>query len=73
MPEKYIRLIQDNHVGRPDPTRSGCKTVTTQCSRGEQQLWVDVGLHQSSIPSIPVPTSDGCVDTGCEKLRTYLD
>ena len=43
VPEKYIILVQDMYMV--------CKNSSAQCGRGEQQLWVDVVLHQGSALS----------------------
>ena len=45
---------------------------SAQCGRGEQQLWCG-GRTSSRLVHKPiaVPTTDGCVDKGCEKERTW--
>ena len=67
MPEKYIRLIQNMY--------QGCKTVVRSAAGESNSFGVEVGLHQGSAlsPYLAVLTPDGCVDTGCEKGRTWIN
>ena len=66
VPEEYIRLVQDMY--------RGCKNNSAQCGRGEQLLWGEGrATARLGLKPTPVPTTDGCVDRGCEKGRTWIN
>ena len=52
----------------------GMQNSSAQCGRGEQHLWCG-GRTSSRLVHKPiaVPTTDGCVDKGCEKERTWIN
>ena len=52
----------------------GMQNSSAQCGRGEQQLWGgDRTTPRFGLKPIPVLTTDGCVDPGCEKGRTWIN